>query len=104
MAKIKKFTLYSIPKVEVSTIPVDGLFEYKKQVWRSLGKLAGTSHSTTAQRVSVNKYGTEVVEENADFIDCLKVRPYDGDLPDATTTRRHSPSQYQSKIDSRRVH
>lgn len=34
-------------KVEVKTIPLHGLFIYRKQVWRSLGKLRAESHSTT---------------------------------------------------------
>lgn len=34
-------------KVEVKTIPLHGLFIYRKQVWRSLGKLRAESHSTS---------------------------------------------------------
>lgn len=29
----------------------------------------------------MNEYNTEVYTENADFIDGLKVTPYDGELP-----------------------
>lgn len=68
-------------KVEVRTIPLYGLFIYRKQVWRSLGKLRVGSHVTTAQKVHMNEYGTEMSTENADFIDGLKVTPYDGELP-----------------------
>nr|DAX12378.1 MAG TPA: hypothetical protein [Caudoviricetes sp.] len=63
-------------KVEVRTIPLHGLFIHRKQVWRSLGKLRAESHSTSAQKVYMNEYGTEVYTENADFIDGLKVTPY----------------------------
>lgn len=68
-------------KVEVRTIPLYGLFIYRKQVWRSLGKLRAESHVTTAQKVHMNEYGTEMSTENADFIDDLKVTPYDGEPP-----------------------
>ena len=68
-------------KVEVRTIPLHGLFIHRKQVWRSLGKLRAESHSTTAQKVFMNEHNTEVSTENADFIDGLKVTPYDGELP-----------------------
>lgn len=68
-------------KVEVRTIPLHGLFIHSKQVWRSLGKLRAESHSTTAQKVFMNEHDTEVSTENADFIDGLKVTPYDGELP-----------------------
>lgn len=68
-------------KVEVKTIPLHGLFIHRKQVWRSLGKLRAESHSTTAQKVFMNEHDTEVSTENADFIDGLKVTPYDGELP-----------------------
>ena len=68
-------------KVEVKTIPLHGLFIYRKQVWRSLGKLRTESHSTSAQKVFMNEYGTEVYTANADFIDDLKVTPYEGELP-----------------------
>ena len=68
-------------KVEVKTIPLHGLFIYRKQVWRSLGKLRAESHSTSAQKVFMNEYGTEVCTASADFIDGLKVTPYEGELP-----------------------
>lgn len=68
-------------KVEVKTIPLHGLFIHRKQVWRSLGKLRAESHSTTAQKVFMNEHNTEVSTENVDFIDGLKVTPYDGELP-----------------------
>lgn len=70
-----------VTKVEVRTIPLYGLFIYRKQVWRSLGKLRAESHCTTAQKVHMNEYGTEMSTENADFIDDLKVTPYDGEPP-----------------------
>jgi hypothetical protein len=35
----------------------------------------------TAQKVFMNEHDTEVSTENADFIDGLKVTPYDGELP-----------------------
>ena len=68
-------------KVEVKTIPLHGLFIHSKQVWRSLDKLRAESHSTTVQKVFMNEHDTEVSTENADFIDGLKVTPYDGELP-----------------------
>ena len=68
-------------KVEVKTIPLYGLFIHRKQVWRSLGKLRAESHVTTAQKVYMNEYDTEISTENADFIDDLKVTPYDGEPP-----------------------
>lgn len=68
-------------KVEIKDIPRYGLFIYRKDVWRSLGKLRAESHSTLAQKVFINEYNTEVSTENADFIDSLKVTPYEGELP-----------------------
>ena len=68
-------------KVEIKDIPRYGLFIYRKEIWRSLGKLIAESHSTTAQKVFMNEHDTEVSTENADFIDGLKVTPYDGELP-----------------------
>lgn len=68
-------------KVEIKDIPRYGLFIYRKEVWRSLGKLRAESHSTSAQKVFVNEHGTEVYTANADFIDGLKVTPYEGELP-----------------------
>lgn len=82
-------------KVEVKTIPLHGLFIHRKQVWRSLGKLRAESHSTSAQKVYMNEYGTEVYTENADFIDDLKVIPYDGELPKTTKDTFNSMSHYQ---------
>ena len=70
-----------VTKVEVRTIPLHGLFIHRKQVWRSLGKLRAESHCTTAQKVYMNEYNTEVCTENADFIDGLKVTPDDRELP-----------------------
>lgn len=68
-------------KVEIKDIPRYGLFIYRKDVWRSLGKLRAESHSTLAQKVFINEYNTEVSTENADFIDSLKVTPYEGECP-----------------------
>lgn len=68
-------------KVEIKDIPRYGLFIYRKDVWRSLGKLRAESHSTLAQKVFINEHNTEVSTENADFIDSLKVTPYEGELP-----------------------
>lgn len=68
-------------KVEIKDIPRYGLFIYRKDVWRSLGKLRAESHSTSAQKVFINEYNTEVSTENADFIDSLEVTPYEGELP-----------------------
>lgn len=70
-----------IQKVEIKDIPKGGLFIYRKEVWRSLGKLLSSSHSCTAQKVFVNKHDTEVYTANADFSDHFKVRPYVGKLP-----------------------
>ena len=83
-----------VAKVEVKTIPLHGLFIYRKQVWRSLGKLRAESHSTTAQKVFLNEHNTEVSTENADFIDGFKVTPYEGELP-KTTKNVGSMSYYQ---------
>lgn len=82
-------------KVEVKTIPLHGLFIYRKQVWRSLGKLRAESHSTSAQKVYMNEYNTEVYTENADFIDGLKVTPYNGELPKISKYADCSQSHYQ---------
>ena len=82
-------------KVEVKTIPLHGLFIYRKQVWRSLGKLRAESHSTSAQKVFMNEHNTEVYTENADFIDGLKVIPYEGELPKTTKDTFNSMSHYQ---------
>ena len=82
-------------KVEVKTIPLHGLFIHSKQVWRSLGKLRAESHVTLAQKVFINEYNTEVYTENADFIDGLKVTPYDGELPKISEYADCSQSHYQ---------
>ena len=82
-------------KVEVKTIPLHGLFIHRKQVWRSLGKLRAESHSTSAQKVYMHEYNTEVYTENADFIDGLKVTPYYGELPKISKYADCSQSHYQ---------
>ena len=82
-------------KVEVKTIPLHGLFIYRKQVWRSLGKMRAERHSTSAQKVYMNENNTEVYTENADFIDGLKVTPYDGELPKISKYADCSMSYYQ---------
>ena len=82
-------------KVEVKTIPLHGLFIHRKQIWRSLGKLRAESHVTSAQKVYMNEHGTEVYTENADFIDGLKVIPYDGELPKTSKDTFNSMSHYQ---------
>lgn len=81
-------------KVEIKDIPRYGLFIYRKEVWRSLGKLRAESHSTSAQKVFMNEHGTEVYTANADFIDGLKVTPYEGELP-KTSKYVGSMSYYQ---------
>lgn len=68
-------------KVEIKDIPRFGLFIYRKEIWRSIGKLVKDSHSTSAQKVFMNEKGIEVYTANADFIDGLKVTPYEGELP-----------------------
>lgn len=82
-------------KVELKTILLHGLFIYRKQVWRSLGKLRAESHSISAQKVYMNEYNTEVYIENADFIDGLKVTPYNGELPKISKYADSSQSFYQ---------
>lgn len=82
-------------KVEVKTIPLHGLFIHRKQIWRSLGKLREESHVTSAQKVFINEHCTEVYTENADFIDGLKVIPYDGELPKISKYADCSQSHYQ---------
>ena len=87
-------------KVEIKTIPEHGLFIYRKQVWRSMGKLIAESHSTTAQRVVLNKDGIELNNENADFIDNLRVTPYNGEVPKMLKyDGRYERSWYQYCID-----
>ena len=82
-------------KVEVKTIPLHGLFIFRKQVWRSLGKLRAESHVISAQKVYMNEYNTEVYTENADFIDGLKVTPYNGELQKISKYANCSQSHYQ---------
>ena len=82
-------------KVEVRTIPLHGLFIHRKHIWRSLGKLRAESHCTTAQKVYMNEHNTEVCTENADFIDGLKVTPYNGELPKIFKYTDCSQSYYQ---------
>lgn len=82
-------------KVEVKTIPLHGLFIHRKQVWRSLGKLRAESHVISAQKVFINEHNTEVYTENADFIDSLKVTPYNGELPKISKYANCSQSHYQ---------
>lgn len=65
-----------------------------------MGKLIVTSHSTTAQRVVLNKEGIELNNENADFIDSLRVTPYFGKVPKMSEyTGRHERSWYQYCLD-----
>lgn len=67
-------------KIPIKNIPIDGLFLYKKRVWRSLG-LDPAVRVVTAQRVLGNKEGLEVCMENADFTEHLMVEPYEGKVP-----------------------
>lgn len=85
-------------KIGIKDIPVDGLFLYRKKVWRSMGKLLEGSHSVTAQRVLKNEHGTEVNMENADFTEHLLVEPYDGEVPTNRYTHCYEKSYYQSKL------
>lgn len=85
-------------KVEIKDISTDGLFLYRNKVWRSLGKLAKTSLSMTAQRVLKNIKGTEVCMENADFAEHLLVEPYEGEVPTNRYTYGCSMSEYQIKM------
>lgn len=82
------------PRIMLSELAKDSLFLYKKQIWRSMGTMLKGSHSITAQRVSISKDGTEVVEENADFTKYLLVEPYNGKLPKKSEGRK-SISDYQ---------
>lgn len=91
-------------KVAVKDIQKYGLFLYRKQVWRSLGKLSQTSHSVTAQKVFVAKEGYEVCTENADFSEHFLVEPYGGDLEYVKPHEGASPSDYQHSIDIKRIH
>lgn len=90
-------------KVEVKTIPLHGLFIHRKLVWRSLGKLRAESHSTSAQKVYMNEYNTEVYTENADFIDGLKVTPYNGELPKISKYANCSMSHYQYCLNQKSI-
>jgi len=83
-------------RIVISEFPNDALFIYKKHVWRSLGKLRKESHSVTAQKVKMNKYGTEVVVDTADFSEHILVEPYDGKVPMLGENEiASSKSQYQ---------
>lgn len=65
-----------------------------------MGKLIPESHSTTAQRVVLNKDGIELNNENADFIDNLRVTPYFGEVPKVSEyTGKHERSWYQYCLD-----
>lgn len=87
-------------KIEIKNLPEHGLFLHRNQVWRSMGKLIVTSHSTTAQRVVLNKEGIELNNENADFIETLLVTPYLGEVPKTSEyTGRHERSWYQYCLD-----
>lgn len=87
-------------KTEIKNLPEHGLFLHRNQIWRSMGKLIVTSHSTTAQRVVLNKEGIELNNENADFIDSLRVTPYFGKVPKMSEyTGRHERSWYQYCLD-----
>lgn len=90
-------------KIEIKAIPEHGLFIYRKRVWRSMGKLMPESYSITAQRVVLNKDGIELNNENADFIDSLRVTPYFGEVPKALK-HEYNPerSWYQYCIDKLR--
>lgn len=90
-------------KAAIKDIPKYGLFRYRKQVWRSLGKLIETSHSVTAQKVFATKQGYEVCTENADFSEHFLVEPYEGDLEYVKPHEGASPSDYQCSIDIKRV-
>ena len=90
-------------KVEVKTIPLHGLFIHRKQVWRSLGKLRAESHVTSAQKVYMNEYNTEVYTENADFIDGLKVTPYNGELSKISKYANCSKSHYQRCLNQKSI-
>lgn len=90
-------------KVEVKTIPLHGLFIHRKQVWRSLGKLRAESHSTSPQKVYMNEYNTEVYTDNADFIDGLKVTPYNGELPKISKYADCSMSHYQYCLNQKSI-
>lgn len=87
-------------KIEIKNLSEHGLSLHHNQVWRSMDKLVATSHSTTAQRVVLNKEGIELNNENADFIDSLQVTPYFGKVPKMSEyTGRHERSWYQYCLD-----
>lgn len=87
-------------KIEIKNLPVHGLFLHRNQVWRSMGKLLPESHSVTAQRVVLNEEGIELNNENADFIDSLRVTPYNGEVPKMSKyTGQHERSWYQYCLD-----
>lgn len=83
-------------RIVITGLTKHDLFLYRKQVWRSLGKLRPESHSVTAQRVAVNQYGCEVCLQNADFTEHLLVEPYKGDVPSIKQgVERYEYSQYE---------
>lgn len=87
-------------KTEIKNLPEHGLFLHHNQVWRSMGKLIPESHSVTAQRVVLNEEGIELNDENADFIDSLRVTPYNGEVPKMSEYQgRHERSWYQYCLD-----
>lgn len=87
-------------KTEIKNLLEHGLFLHRNQVWRSMGKLIPESHSVTAQRVVLNKEGIELNDENADFIDSLRVTPYNGEVPKMSKYQgRHERSWYQYCLD-----
>ena len=93
-----------IQKVEIKDIPKYSLFIYRKEKWRSIGKIVEGSHSITAQKVFVNEYGSEVCVSNADFSEHLRVKPYVGDLDWLPKGKQGSISEYQRYLDIDRVH
>lgn len=87
-------------KIEIKDLPKHGLFLHHNQVWRSMGKLIPESHSITAQRVVLNEEGIELNNENADFIDSLRVTPYFEEVPKMSEYQgRHERSWYQCCLD-----
>lgn len=87
-------------KTEIKNLPEHGLFLHRNQVWRSMGKLIPESHSVIAQRVVLNEEGIELNDENADFIDSLRVTPYNGEVPKMSKYQgRHERSWYQYCLD-----
>ena len=90
-------------KVDIKDIPRYGLFIYRKEIWRSIGKLVKDSHSITAQKVFVNEYGSEVCTDNADFSESFKIKPYTGDLNLLPKGKHSSIGDYQRYLDKDRV-